>query len=105
LTECADYLTVALKAAEVAGSEREQLRLRILGEKESMADTRLALRLIVRHATAKTRSTFEALLRPDEVPVRKRLQDSLDREFPSWTRSLGSATEKFDDWQPGGSRG
>ena len=62
LTECADYLNVALKAAEVADSEREELRRRILGQKESLDDTRLALKLIVRHATANTRSTFEALL-------------------------------------------
>jgi GTP-binding protein EngB required for normal cell division len=98
LTECAGYLNVALKAAEVADSEREELRLRILGQKESLDDTRLALKLIVRHATANTRSTFEALLRPDELPVRKKLQESLDNEFPSWTRSLRVVTEKFDDW-------
>ncbi|MGA2717035.1 MAG: dynamin family protein [Bryobacteraceae bacterium] len=98
LTECADYLNVALKAAAVADSEREELRRRIIGQKESLDDTRLALKLIVRHATANTRPTFEALLQPDELPVRKRLQESLDHEFPLWTRSLRIVTEKFDDW-------
>ena len=98
LTECADYLNVALKAAEVADSEREELRLRILGQKEALDDTRLALKLIVRHTAGSTRSAFEALLRPDELPVRKKLQESLDHEFPSWTRSLRVVTEKFDDW-------
>ena len=98
LTECADYLNVALKAAEVADSEREELRLRILGQKESLDETRMALKLIVQHAAANTRSAFEALLRPDELPVRKKLQESLDYEFPSWTRSLRVVTEKFDDW-------
>ena len=71
---------------------------KILGQKESLDDTRLALKLIVQHATANTRSTFEALLRPDELPVRKKLQEILDHEFPSWTRSLHVVTEKFDDW-------
>jgi GTP-binding protein EngB required for normal cell division len=98
LTECADYLNVALKAAEVADSEREELRLRILGQKESLDDTRLALKLIVRHATGTTRNTFEAFLRNDELPVRQKLQASLGREFPSWAQSLRIATEKFDDW-------
>jgi GTP-binding protein EngB required for normal cell division len=98
LSECAGYLNVALKAAEVADSEREELRRKILGQKESLDDTRLALRLIVRHATANTRTTFEAFLRGDELPVRENLQAGLDREFPSWTRSLRVATEKFDDW-------
>ena len=98
LTECADYLNIALKAAEVADSEREDLRLRILGQKESLDDTRLGLKLIVRHASANARSTFEALLRPDEQSVKKKLEKSLDHEFPSWTRSLRVVTEKFDDW-------
>ena len=55
VTECAGYLNVALKAAEVANSEREELRRKILGQKESLDDARLALKLIVRHATANTR--------------------------------------------------
>jgi GTP-binding protein EngB required for normal cell division len=98
LSECAGYLNVALKAAEVADSEREELRRKILGQKESLDDTRLALKLIVRHATANTRTTFEAFLHDDELPVRETLQAGLECEFPSWTRSLGIATEKFDGW-------
>jgi hypothetical protein len=98
LTECADYLNVALKAAEVADSEREELRRKILGQKESLDDTRLALKLIVRHAMGSSRSTFEAFLHDDELPVREKLQAGLDREFPAWTRSLDVATEEFDDW-------
>jgi GTP-binding protein EngB required for normal cell division len=97
-TECAGYLSVALKAAEVVDSERDQLRLKILGQKESLDDTRLALRLIVRHATGSTRSAFEAFLRNDELPVRQRLLSGLGLEFPSWTRSLAIATGKFDGW-------
>jgi GTP-binding protein EngB required for normal cell division len=98
VSECAGYLNVALKAAELADCEREELRRKILGQKETLDDARLALKLIVRHATANTRSTFEALLRPDELPVRKKLQEGLDHEFPAWTRSLRVVTEKFDDW-------
>ena len=98
LSECADYLNVALKSAEVADSEREQLRLKILGQRESLDDARLALKLIVRHAAGTTRAAFEALLRNDELPVRGKLLEDLDREFPSWTRSLRLVLEKFDDW-------
>ena len=102
LSECADYLNVALKAAEVADSEREELRRKILGQKGSLDDTRLGLKLIVRHAVGTTRSTFEAFLRLDEEPARERLQAGLHREFPSWTRSLRFVTEKFDDWMCAG---
>jgi hypothetical protein len=70
LSECADYLNVALKAAEVTDSEREELRRKILGQKETLDDTRLALKLIVRHAVGTTRSTFDAFLRNDESAVR-----------------------------------
>ena len=98
LGECAGYLNLALKSAEIADSEREELRLKILGRKEAIDDTRLGLRLIVRHAMGATRSTFERCLQDEETPVRQRLLTSLEREFPSWTRSLLMATERFDDW-------
>ena len=98
VSECSDYLNVALKAAEIADSEREDLRRKILGQKESLDDTRLALKLIVRHGTGATRSAFEALLQDDELPVRQRLLAELDRDFKSWARSLRVVTESFDDW-------
>lgn len=98
LRECADYLTVALKAAETAESEREALRRKILGQKEMLDDTRLALRLTVQHAAGTARATFEELLRKDEAPVRHRLLVELNREFPSWIRSLQVVTERFEAW-------
>ncbi len=98
LRECADYLTVALKAAETADSEREELRRNILGQKAVLDDTRLALRLIVRHAAGTTRATFEEFLWKDEEPLRRRLLVDLNREFPSWIRSLRIVTDSFDAW-------
>ena len=98
LGECAGYLNLALKSAQIADSGREELRLKILGRKEAIDDTRLGLRLIVRHATGATRSTFERCLQDEETPARERLLIGLAKEFPSWTRSLLMATERFDDW-------
>lgn len=98
LSECAGYLGVALKSAEVADTEKEQLRSRILGQKESLDDTRLALRLIIRHAAGGSRSTFESLLRKDQKGVERRLHTALDEEMPAWMRSLSAATEGFDQW-------
>jgi GTP-binding protein EngB required for normal cell division len=96
--ECSEYLTLALKAAESDETQREGLRNSIVGEKEYLDDTRQALRLIARHAAATSRSTFEDLLQPDELPVRHRLLTQLDREFLSWTHSLAVAAGRFDDW-------
>ena len=56
LDECAAYLTVALQAAEISDSERAELRQKILGQKESLADSRLALQLIVRHRMGSIRT-------------------------------------------------
>jgi hypothetical protein len=96
--ECADYLDVALRAAGTADSKREQLRQQILGQKASLDDTRLAFRLIVRHAAATARSTFEEILRKDEQPLRERTLAGLDSEFPAWTRRLNMVIERFDNW-------
>jgi GTP-binding protein EngB required for normal cell division len=96
--ECRSYLKVALKAAETADSEREHLRERIVGQRESLDDTRLTLRLVARNAAAGARTAFEETLRRDEERVRQRLLDGLEREFPAWTRSLSRAMERFDEW-------
>ncbi len=101
LDECGDYLNVALKAAEVADSEREELKRKILGQREALDDTRLALKLIVRHAAGATRSSFEAVLREDELPVRQALQAELEQAFPEWSLSLRIVTEKFENWMRG----
>jgi len=98
LAECGGYLNVALRAAESADSEREQLRERIIGQKQVLDDTRLTLRLVARHAAAGARTTFEEILRRDEAAVRQRLLDGLEREFPAWTHSLSVAMERFDEW-------
>ena len=96
--ECTGYLTVALKAAETADAEREALRRKILGQKDVLEDTRLGLRLSVRHAAGNARSSFEEALRKDEASVRDRLISDLRREFPAWAQSLNVATARFDEW-------
>ncbi len=101
LAECADYLNVALKAAEVTDTERDDLRTMVIGRKESLDDARLGLKLIVRHAIANTRLSFEELLRKDELPMRLRLKDSLNQQFPSWAASMSTATNRFEDWLQG----
>ena len=91
-------MNLALKSAEIEDSEREELRLKILGQKEALDDTRLGLRLIVRHATGATRSSFENCLKNEETPAHRRLLRGLEEEFPAWTRSLRIVTERFDGW-------
>jgi hypothetical protein len=101
LGECQDYLNIALKTAQSADSERQQLQRKILmqeGEEKFSSDARLNVRLIVRHAAGITRTKFEELLRRDEASLRQRLLTGLDQAFPDWTRSLKTATNEFQDW-------
>lgn len=99
LEQCTDYLQLALRSAEVADAEREELRRNILGQKEALEDIRLGIRLIVRHAAESLRSTFEALLiRNEEAAIRERLLSELNNKFPSWTSSFRDAMEQFSDW-------
>lgn len=98
LDECAAYLTVALQAAEISDSERAELRQKILGQKETLSDSRLALQLIVRHRMGSIRTSFESLLKADEGQVRNRLLTSFQSEFPAWTRTLRVVLERFEDW-------
>jgi GTP-binding protein EngB required for normal cell division len=98
ISECASYLQVALKAAEIADSERRELRRKILGKENALDDARLALRLITRHCLASTRPALETVLGPEEFPVKGRLQASLQKEMPGWLTSLRTATDSFEKW-------
>ena len=83
---------------EAAGAERQDFKAKVLGQKETLDEARLALRLIIRHATASLRSQFEKVLQPHEAELRDRLQAELLERFPSWTRSLKTATDSFESW-------
>lgn len=96
--ECADYLTVALKAAEASDAEREALRGKIIGDQAALDDTRLALRLVRQHAAGAARAAYEAVLRNDEAAVQQRLLAEFDGQFPAWLTSLTTAIERFDLW-------
>ena len=102
--ETADYLNVALKAAERAESEREELRRRVLGEKATLDDTRLGLELIVRHAAATSRAAIESRLRPEAGAIVSRLLREFEQEYPAWTSGLQTAMERFETWLEGSLR-
>ncbi|MGC8760031.1 MAG: dynamin family protein [Bryobacteraceae bacterium] len=96
--ETAEYLRVALKAAERAETEREQLLRRVLGEKAALDDTRLGLELVVRHATATSRASIESRLRPQAAEITRRLVRELEENFPQWSSSLAAAMDGFEQW-------
>lgn len=99
--ECGEYMRLTLKSAAMLDSEKAQLRERALGEKNSLADTTLELRLIAKHATAQCRSVIEKALAPSERPVREEVLAELDRAAETFPNRLDLMVELFQDWLDG----
>lgn len=98
LRECAEYLALAVKAAEAADSERAILKRKILGEKKSLDDSKLSLRLIVRHTATNAREEFARVLERHEHEIDARLVNEFGQRYPGWTRSLAVAAREFGAW-------
>jgi GTP-binding protein EngB required for normal cell division len=98
LRECRDYLTFALKSAETIESEREKLKLQVIGEKEALAEVNSELRLITQHAAAGARAAVAEILDAHQAKLSARLYSELNRQFPDWTKSLGFALESYENW-------
>ncbi|MGQ9635694.1 MAG: dynamin family protein [Bryobacteraceae bacterium] len=98
LGECSGYLSVALKSAEAADSERQQVRRKVLGDRQALEDSRLALRLIVRHVSTNLRTGYEKLLDSREREIRARLLDEFEQRWPQWNSSFRLAVTSFEEW-------
>jgi GTP-binding protein EngB required for normal cell division len=98
LVECAGYLNVALRAAQAADADRDQLRRGILGQASVVEDARLSLKLIVRHAVSGTRRALESTVMAEEAVLTRRLQDDLRKQFPTWAASLAESRRGFQEW-------
>jgi GTP-binding protein EngB required for normal cell division len=98
LRECADYVTLSLKSAELAGTQRHALKEQLIGQREVIGDVKAQLRLIAHHAAAGTRTFVETHLQSYQKPMEDRLLNELDTEFTKWTRSLAVLLDSFDQW-------
>ncbi len=98
LRECEDYLSLALRSAEVIESERDTLKKQVIGEKEVVDEVKSELRLVVRHAAAGTRDYIGKRLEGHRVELKARLLEDLRDEFPQWTRSLGNLLNSYESW-------
>lgn len=97
LLECRDYLKLALSSAETVESKRDALRSQVI-EGETVEEVRTELRLIIRHASARTRTHIASVLKAHRPRLEKQLIEGLAKEFPSWATSLGRALESFERW-------
>jgi len=98
LRECADYVMVGLKSAELADTEKNALKEQLIGQQKVIADVKSQLRLIAHHAAAGTRTFAENRFQTYQKTIEDRLLNDLAVEFPKWTTSLASLLESFDRW-------
>jgi len=98
LRECGDYLALSLKSAEMVQSERQALKEQVIGEKEIVDEVKSAVRLVVQHAAAGTRSMVSNRLETHQNDLECALLEAFESEFPKWTRSLATMLSSFEDW-------
>lgn len=98
LNDCEQYVRLTLRSAEMLDTERFTLQKQLLTEQESLADTRLEIGLIARHAAAGTRSAIERVLGPSEKKIREKLLEAFDEHSKQLPNSLAKLLDAFDDW-------
>jgi GTP-binding protein EngB required for normal cell division len=98
LSECTDYLTLALKAAEAKESERSALQRQVLGEQAATEEAKSEIRLVVQHAAGGTRAAIAQRLSAHQAELEARLRTALQTEFPNWTQSLEFALQSYEAW-------
>jgi GTP-binding protein EngB required for normal cell division len=98
LGECGDYLALSLKSAEIVQSERQALKRQAIGEKEIADEVKSAVRLVVQHAAAQTRSRVSRQLETHQKDLERTLLETFESEFPKWTKSLATMLSSFDEW-------
>jgi len=98
LRECGDYLTLSLKSAEMIQSDRQALKQQVIGEKEIVDEVKSAVRLVVQHAAAGTRSMVSLQLEKHQDDLERALLEAFESEFPKWTHSLATMLSWFEDW-------
>jgi GTP-binding protein EngB required for normal cell division len=98
LRECGDYLTLSLKSAEMIQSDRQALKQQVIGEKEIVDEVKSAVRLVVQHAAAGTRSMVSHQLEKYQNELERALLETFESEFPKWNRSLAMMLSSFEDW-------
>jgi GTP-binding protein EngB required for normal cell division len=96
--ECRDYLQLTLKSAEMTESEKSQLHDRVINERSALADTRLELKLIAKHAIAGCRKNIETVLSTDERVLEEEIQQTLALAVPLFPKGFAELVEAFEDW-------
>lgn len=99
LRSAEDYLQLSEKAAGRTESEREQLREQVLGSREFLADQKLQLQLLAKHAAGETRSAIDTYLqKKTRRDLEEKLKERLKGELPNWPDGFAKVLSAFESW-------
>jgi GTP-binding protein EngB required for normal cell division len=98
ISECTDYLTLALKATKAIESERDALQRQVLGEQTATEEAKSEIRLVVQHAAGGARVAIAQRLSRHQAELEALLREALQTEFPNWTQSLAFALQSYETW-------
>ena len=98
LRDCEEYIRLTLASAEMLDTERVSLQKQLSAERESLADTRLEVQLISRHAAAGARSVIERAVAPCENKLRQKLLAGFEEQSSRLPHSFARLIEAFSEW-------
>ena len=98
LAECESYLKLALRSAQAADSERDDLARLVRSEREAVADVKAQYKLLVQHTAGAVRSQFAAALEKHQPGLEKEMAAGIRAEFPKWASSLANAMQLYEEW-------
>jgi len=98
LRECAEYLSLILKSAELDHARREAARQQLVSEDGFAEDAKSAIRLSVQAGAGGTRSMVMRRLESHRGDLERDLLLAFESEFPKWTASLAGMLFSFENW-------
>jgi F0F1-type ATP synthase membrane subunit b/b' len=98
LGDCEQYIRLTLTSAEMLDAERVILQKQLMAERKSLADARLEVQLIARHAAAGARAAIEKVLAPCESSIRQKMLEAFAEQEPQLPHGFARLLEAFSDW-------
>jgi hypothetical protein len=95
---CHGYLTVGLRAAGRADTDRDRLRAAVLNESVSAEVTRDELRLAAQRVCEGTRPAFEKAFLGRRGRIVQRTASALAAELRAWRGNLARQAERYEAW-------
>jgi GTP-binding protein EngB required for normal cell division len=95
---CRDYLTVGLRAAERADTERQRLRAAVLDESVRAEVLRDELLLAEQRMCEGTRPAFAQEFLGHRAALGERTARALAAELPAWQGNLARQAERYEAW-------